>query len=103
MAKINCPKDYNYWRILYNTGINPADKEKYQYDEQKEELTADIEQTLLDSALSNYDHQAWLKELEGINNPKSEIEILKTKLLEQEKTMEELMFNVIPDILGGGL
>ena len=32
-----------------------------------------------------------------------EIEILQAELLEQEKTMEELMFNVIPDILGGGM
>lgn len=33
----------------------------------------------------------------------TEVEILKLKLLEQEKTMEELMFNVIPDIIGGGM
>ena len=32
-----------------------------------------------------------------------EIEMLQSKLLEQQRTIEELMFNVIPDIIGGGM
>ena len=85
MIKINCPKDYNYWYILSYAGIDPANEtEKYSYNEEKEELYADVSQEVLQQALEQYNHQAWLKELEQINNPKTKEEILEERINELE-------------------
>lgn len=76
MAKIQCPSDYNYWYILSYAGVEPSKEiKKYDYNEEKEELTVDIPQEELDKAFEKYNHESWLKELEQINNPKSESEI----------------------------
>ncbi|AKL96615.1 hypothetical protein CACET_c31710 [Clostridium aceticum] len=99
MAKIQCPKDYNYWYILKNAGIDPVkDSEKYSYDEEREELSAQVNQEVLENALNQYDHQAWLKELAEIQNPKSEIELLR---LEQAQANAEL-FEMMLMLTGGG-
>lgn len=76
MAKINCPRNYNYWYILSHASIDPSlETDRYSYDDEKEELTADVSKEELEKAFENYDHQAWLKELEQINNQKSESEM----------------------------
>lgn len=73
MAKIQCPKEYNYWYILANAGIDPVkDVERYSYDETTEELSADVTQLQLEQALAQYDHQAWLNELEQLNKTREE-------------------------------
>jgi hypothetical protein len=52
--------------------------------------------------LTEEEYQA-RKALEPIPpQPPNEMELLRNKITEQERTMEELMFVVIPDILGGG-
>lgn len=72
MAIIHCPKDYNSWYILANVGIDPIkETDRYSYDKDSEELTADVAQEQLEQALTQYDHEAWLEELKEINNPVS--------------------------------
>lgn len=76
MASLNIPNDYNWWYILAYAGIDPVnDTDRYSYDTETEELTTDTTQERLEQAFSQYDHQAWLQELQRINAP-SEIERL---------------------------
>lgn len=76
MASLNIPNDYNWWYILSYAGVDPTtDQDKYSYDATSEVLTVDVAQDKLDRALAQYDHQAWLQELQRINAP-SEIERL---------------------------
>lgn len=99
MAKIDCPREYNYWYILANIGIDPSiEIDRYQYDEEKEELFADVTQEKLDNALEQYDHQAWLRELEGINNPKSKEQVLEGRLQIAE---DALLFLMDINLMGG--
>lgn len=85
MAKIKCPKDYNYWYILSYAGIDPSSEtERYDYSEKKEELVVDVSQDDLNQALERYDHQAWLKELEQIKNPRTKEQILEDRVNELE-------------------
>lgn len=95
MAKIQCPNDYNYWYILADAGVDPSvELEKYKYNEEQAELTVDVSQDVLNLALEKYDHQAWLAELDSINNPKSKLEIQQetTNMLGQELAQLKLQF-----------
>lgn len=77
MVKINCPKDYNWWYILANAGIDPVlNKDKYSYDEKAEILTVDVSQDILDKALAEYDHDTWLKELEQLSKKRTKEDYL---------------------------
>ena len=100
MAKIQCPRDYNYWYILSYAGIDPSKEiNKYDYDEEKEELTVDIPQEALDKALEQYDHQAWLMELGKINNPKNKEQVLEERL----QIAEDALLFLMDIILMGGM
>ena len=99
MAKIKIQKDYNYWLILSYAGIDPAlETDRYAFNEESEELTADVTQEELNNALSSYDHQAWLMELEEINNPKSKEQVLEERLQIAE---DALLFLMDINLMGG--
>ncbi|AKL95027.1 hypothetical protein CACET_c15780 [Clostridium aceticum] len=100
MAKIQCPRDYNYWYILSYAGVDPSkENNRWTYDEEKEELIAEVEQETLDNALNQYDHQAWLKELDKINNPKTKEQILEERL----KITEDALLGLMDIIMMGGM
>ena len=99
MAKIQCPKDYNYWYILNYAGIDGSiETEKYHYDAENEELSADVNQDILDNALNQYNHDAWLQELEQIKNPRKKEQILEERL---QTTEDALMFLMDMNLMGG--
>lgn len=105
MASIQCPKDYNYWYILSYAGLDPSNGVgRYTYDEENETLTADVPQETLDNALNQYDHQAWLRELDEINNPKTKEQLLEERLQATEDALLFLMDLFLMDMnMNGGM
>lgn len=99
MASLNIPNDYNWWYILSYAGVDPAtDQDKYSYDATSEVLTVDVVQDKLDRALAQYDHQAWLRELEEIDNPKTKEQLLEERL---QATEDALLFLMDMNMNGG--
>ena len=103
MATINFNKEFNFWDILVSVGIQPSEKEKYEYSEQDEIATLivhNVTQKRLDVALANYDHQAYL---DGLPKPqKSETELLKEQVQMQQELIDTLMFEILPTLLPEG-
>lgn len=100
LAQINVPSDYNWWYILSYAGVDPTvETDKYSYDKEKEILTADVSQEVLNNALEQYDHEAWLRELEEINNPK-----IKEQLLEERiQAIEDALLFLMDMNMNGGM
>lgn len=51
--------------------------------------------------LTEQQYMDWVTEIKNIPQPPTEIELLEAKLAEQDAVIEELMFNIIPNLIGG--
>lgn len=65
MAIVKINPDYNWWKILAHTGVDPSETDKYSY-ENGVLTIPDVSQEALNQALTSYDHEAFLKQIEAV-------------------------------------
>ena len=113
MATIGFNKDYNYWDILVNLGIQPSEKEKYSYsiDGDKSYLTIDSKsKSELEEGLNKYDHQKFLDNLpkkqisdkqhiEKLQEEKQELQLKVEALSGQTQFLEDALTELILAVL----
>lgn len=64
------------------------------------DLSVDDEVENIENSIEHVEQEPWSDPSEKQKD--AEIKLLKEKILSQERTMEDLMFNVLPTIIGGG-
>lgn len=65
MAKLQINPEYNWWAILANAGIDPKENDKYTYEDGTLTVPS-ITQEELNQALANYDHAAFLADMQSV-------------------------------------